>query len=145
MRKIVVAVALLFAVTSQSQQASQQTAQPAPVAAPPPLVEKIEVSVVNVDVTVTDRRGQPVSGLTRDDFEILEDGKPQPISNFYAVDPVQAKSDARADVGVDVNQAPSPERFRRKVLVLIDNQSTTPHARNVALDRLVDFIDQHFD
>src|SRR5450759_312136 len=97
MRKTVVAVALLFAVSSQSQQKSQQTAIPVPVEAPPPLVEKIEVSVVNVDVTVTDRRGQPVPGLTRNDFEILEDGKLQPISNFYAVENAQARSDVRPE------------------------------------------------
>src|SRR5712671_1576615 len=100
MRRIVIAVALLFAVSLQSQQPAAPKpvkASPTPVAAPPPLVEKIEVSVVNVDVTVTDRHGLPVPGLTRDDFEILEDGKPQPISNFYAVDNAQAKSDARAE------------------------------------------------
>ena len=45
-----------------------------PLLAQAPLVEKIEVSVVNVDVTVTDRAGKPVRGLTRDDFEIFEDG-----------------------------------------------------------------------
>jgi uncharacterized lipoprotein YajG len=74
MRKIVVAVALLFAVSSQSQQ-TKSVAHPDPVAAPAPLVEKIDVSVVNIDVSVTDRTGQPVSGLTRNDFEILEDGR----------------------------------------------------------------------
>ncbi len=47
MRKIVVAVALLFAVSSQSQ--TKNVAHPDPVAAPAPLVEKIDVSVVNVD------------------------------------------------------------------------------------------------
>lgn len=147
MRRIAVAVALLFAVASQSQQPpapKRITASATPVEAPPPLVEKIDVSVVNVDVTVTDRRGQPVTGLTRDDFEILEDGKPQPISNFYAVDPVQTKTDARAERAVDVTP-PSQDRFRRKVLVLIDNQNTTPHGRNVALDRLEQFINEHFD
>ncbi|MBV9070606.1 MAG: VWA domain-containing protein [Acidobacteria bacterium] len=144
MRKIVVAVALLFAVSSQSQQGRKSEAIPQPnaVAPPPPLVEKIDVSVVNVDVTVTDRRGQPVSGLTRDDFEIFEDDKLQAISNFYAVDSGQPKIDTRAS-GADAN--PSADRFRRKVLVLIDNQNTTPHGRNVALDRLVEFIDGHFD
>ncbi|MEA2344459.1 MAG: hypothetical protein QOF63_2628 [Thermoanaerobaculia bacterium] len=146
MRKIVIAVALLFAVSSQSQQGRKSEAipQPNPVAAPPPLVEKIDVSVVNVDVTVTDRRGQPVSGLTRDDFEILEDEKPQTISNFYAVDSAQPKIDTRPAGAADANPS-SADRFRRKVLVLIDNQNTTPHGRNVALDRLVEFIDQHFD
>ena len=135
MRKTVVAVALLFAVSSQSQQKSQQTAVPAPVEAPAPLVEKIEVSVVNVDVTVTDRRGRPVPGLTRNDFEVFEDGKLQPISNFYSVENAEARSDARLEPET-TPAAPSPERFRRKVLVLIDNLNTTPHGRNVALDRL---------
>ena len=144
MRKIVVAVALLFAVSSQSQQGRKSEAipQPNPVAAPPPLVEKIDVSVVNVDVTVTDRRGQPVSGLTRDDFEVFEDDKPQTISNFYAVDSSQPRIDTRPGAADNPSSA---DRFRRKVLVLIDNQNTTPHGRNVALDRLVEFIDQHFD
>src|SRR5258708_35569690 len=147
MRKLVIAVALLFAVTSQyqqpSKQPSQQAAQATPVEAPAPLVEKIEVSVVNVDVTVTDRRGQPVPGLTRNDFEILEDGKLQPISNFYAVENAQARSDALPEA-VQEPSTPSPDRFRRKVLVLIDNVNTTPHGRNVALNRLEEFANPHF-
>jgi VWFA-related protein len=140
MRKIVVAVALLFAVSSQSQQSAQPQVE-----APPPLVEKIDVSVVNVDVTVTDRRGQPVPGLSRNDFEILEDGKLQPISNFYAVENAQAKPDIRPVTTADAAPEPAPDRFRRKVLVLIDNVNTTPHGRNVALDRLEKFINDHFD
>src|SRR6202011_3936698 len=36
----------------------------------------------NVFVTVTDERGAPVAGLKKDDFELLEDGKPQVISVF---------------------------------------------------------------
>jgi VWFA-related protein len=42
----------------------------------------IEVSIVNVDVVVTDRQGNRVHGLTKDDFVVLEDGKAQPITNF---------------------------------------------------------------
>src|SRR4029077_10137092 len=44
----------------------------------------IDVSVVNLDVFVTDKKGKPVTGLRQEDFEILEDGKPVAISNFYA-------------------------------------------------------------
>jgi hypothetical protein len=35
-----------------------------------------------VDAVVTDRKGEPVAGLQKKDFEILEDGKPQTISVF---------------------------------------------------------------
>lgn len=38
--------------------------------------------LVILNVTVTDSKGRPVEGLTRDDFEILEDGKPQQIAVF---------------------------------------------------------------
>src|SRR5262245_48478734 len=50
----------------------------------PPLTARVEVQVVNVDVTVTDTDGKPVMNLTKDDFEIFEDGRPQKITNFYA-------------------------------------------------------------
>jgi Ca-activated chloride channel family protein len=53
------------------------------------------VELVSVGVTVTDRSGAIVPGLTRDDFQIVEDGRPQSVVQFTAgleetsgVDPV---------------------------------------------------------
>ena len=46
--------------------------------------ETIEVSIVDFDVIVTDKNGARVHGLTRDDFEVFEDKKPQTITNFAA-------------------------------------------------------------
>ncbi len=43
---------------------------------------KVDVKLVNVFVTVTDDHGAPVGGLTKDNFELLEDGAPQTISVF---------------------------------------------------------------
>lgn len=49
----------------------------------------IEVSIVNLDVFVNDRDGKRVRGLSKDDFEIFENGVRQPISNFaeYTAEP----------------------------------------------------------
>jgi VWFA-related protein len=44
--------------------------------------ETIDVSLVNVDVFVTDGKGRRITGLTKDDFEIVENGRVQPITNF---------------------------------------------------------------
>ena len=52
----------------------------------PRMGETIDVSVVNVDAIVTDKHGNPVRGLTKDDFEIYENGRLQPITNFSAFD-----------------------------------------------------------
>src|SRR5271165_1752422 len=42
----------------------------------------VDVKLVNVFVNVTDRNGAIVGGLTRDDFAVTEDGRPQQISVF---------------------------------------------------------------
>jgi VWFA-related protein len=48
--------------------------------------EVVDVRLVNVEVWVTDSGGHRVSGLTADDFEILEDGKPVAITHFAEVE-----------------------------------------------------------
>jgi len=102
-----------------------------------PLAEKIEVSIINLDVTVTDH-GKPVTDLTSDDFEVFEDGKRQAITNFYAV-----TGPAATQAGTEV--VIPAEQYRRKVLVLVDNAHTSMHDRNEALMHLEQFIDEHFD
>lgn len=125
MKRLTVAGLTLCSVLSSSPANAQQPA-------PQPLVEKVDVRVVNVDVTVTDRSGKPVSGLTRDDFEVSEDGITRPITHFDEV-----RKAAPAAQVVD-------ERFKRKVLVLVDNLNTSKHARNEALRNLERFIDSDF-
>ena len=45
-----------------------------------------QVSAITVDVVVLDKSGAPVRGLTRDDFTVLEDGRPQTIVGFESRD-----------------------------------------------------------
>ena len=51
------------------------------------------VTTVEIPVTVTDNAGRLITGLTKDDFEIFEDGDPQPVTQF---------SDKRTPVSVGV-------------------------------------------
>jgi VWFA-related protein len=51
-----------------------------------PSTIRVDVPLVTVDVTVSDAAGRAVSNLTRDDFEILDDGKPQQIRFFAPVE-----------------------------------------------------------
>jgi len=44
------------------------------------------VSLVEVYVSVSDSRGEPVTGLSRDDFTVEEDGRPQRVDTFSAGD-----------------------------------------------------------
>ena len=51
------------------------------------------VTTVEIPVTVTDNNNRLITGLTRDDFEVFEDGDPQPVTQF---------SDKRTPVSVGV-------------------------------------------
>lgn len=44
------------------------------------------VDLVHLDVSVLDKNRDPVRGLTRADFTVLEDGQPRNVDNFIAVD-----------------------------------------------------------
>lgn len=46
------------------------------------IVFRAGVDLVTFGVTVTDRQGAIVTGLSRDDFDIIEDGTPQRIDHF---------------------------------------------------------------
>jgi VWFA-related protein len=132
MRPIALAAAVLVCTASWAQQLS----------------ERIEVNLVNVDVTVT-AKGAPVRGLTRDDFEVFEDGKRQTVTNFYASDETETSTSATGVAAAAPPAAAAPaaqpdERFRRKVLVLVDNHHTTRRGRDRALAQLETMVNDKF-
>ncbi|HLK32098.1 MAG TPA: hypothetical protein VKT29_03350, partial [Terriglobales bacterium] len=55
---------------------------PAQTARPPQYTFRTFSELVLVNVTVRDRKGNPVRGLTANDFTVLEDGKPQHVASF---------------------------------------------------------------
>ena len=52
---------------------------------PPTPTFRAGVELVQIDAVVTDKDGNPVSGLTADDFELREEGKPRDIAAFSTV------------------------------------------------------------
>jgi VWFA-related protein len=117
-----------------------------PLASQEKLVESIEVRVVNIDVIVTDRAGNPVTGLGKGDFEILDNGKPQLITNLYEVRP----EGPGPSVGGALESTPSTETAaavpapaemrQRRVVLFIDNYSLHPFQRNEVLKSLDKFV-----
>lgn len=45
-------------------------------------VVRVETQLVSVPAVVTDRNGRPLTGLRAENFLVLEDGKPQHVTNF---------------------------------------------------------------
>src|SRR5687768_4040799 len=87
----------------------------------PRFSERLDVSLVNVEVIVTDRDGNRVRGLKAEDFTILEEGRPQQIANFAEY---SAQAEA-VDVSVEgaapkTAAAEPPPRQQRTVLVFVD-------------------------
>src|SRR5437867_3587120 len=75
-----VLVACLLAMAAPAQQAQSQSKKPAEPEDIPSI--KVDVDVVNVLCSVRNKAGGLVSSLGKDDFALLEDGKPQTIKYF---------------------------------------------------------------
>jgi VWFA-related protein len=83
---------------------------------------RASADVARLDVSVLDRDGHPVRGLTVDDFVVLEDGRPRPVVAFSAVDIPDASAPERGwqhDIASDVS-VNQPETQRIIVIVMDD-------------------------
>src|SRR6266571_613722 len=89
-------LAFVFAVLASVILFGQQGGVSAPPQVPPAVTFKTEVNYVEVGAVVTDAQGNFVRTLTKDDFQIIEDGKPQKISAYSLVDvPIERAEPAR--------------------------------------------------
>ncbi len=127
---------------------AQQTKPPAPEPSSelPKLVESIDIRIINIDVVVTDRKGTPVKGLTKDDFELLENGVPKPITNFYEVETPGVAAAAATPAATATKPRPPariadeiPDNQKRRILFFIDNLSLHPFNRNRVFKEMKEF------
>ena len=130
---------------------AQKPAKPQSVDQDEPFMDIVNVNVVNVDVYVTEKGGKRVTGLTKDDFEIYENGRPIQITNFYAVEggrPVATPEDETPVPQTAVPGAPAaaaerqplPEDQRLRLVVYIDNFNLRPFNRNRVMRELRAFL-----
>ena len=128
------------------QPAAPQQAAPQPPADQPPVTFRVEVNYVEVDAVVTDAQGTPVKDLTKDDFELLEDGRRQDVSTFSLVNiPIERAERplfAAAPVEADVQTNENVEG--RIYLIVLDDLHTdvtrSPRVKAAATR----FIEQNF-
>lgn len=106
---------------------------------PPIFTTTAEVRVVNVEVVVTDSDGAPVTDLTPGDFALFEDGKPVEVTNFFKV--VQARPQLSLEDAAR-GMTPGDERFRRRVVLVVDNNFLDPATRARALEKAKAFLTQ---
>ena len=114
-------------------------------------VEAVDVNVVNVEVYVSDRKGNRITGLTKDDFVLTVDRSPMAISNFYAVEgglPVGEQPELievePADGLVEPERpqqvAQRPRDQRLYLIVYVDNFNLRPFSRNKVLRQARGFL-----
>jgi VWFA-related protein len=114
--------------------------------APPTPTFKAQVEYVEVDALVTDEEGRLVPDLTKDDFQVFEDGKLQTITSFSLVNiPVERAERplfAARPIEADVQSNARPFDGRIYVLILDDLHVSffrTPRVRAAARQ----FIEQN--
>src|SRR5215468_5941006 len=136
-RTLVAATALVVSIGARGSAPAQSTAP------------ESRVELVQLDVVVTDAAGKLVRDLARDDFEVLEDGKPQRLAQFLVVTRAAASAPATAPPptgettapGMTVTPALAPPGPPRRIVIVVDDlhiaRGNIEYAKE-ALGRVVD-------
>src|SRR5215813_10043274 len=131
---------LTFALAAQTFQSFQQQPQASEA------VIRINVNLVQVDAIVKDSKDHPVTDLKAEDFIVLQDGKPQKLSNCFYIDTRESnvrnaavvKPSASAKGAAPVPPPPpvalKAGQIRRTIALLVDDLGlsfeSTAHVRD---------------
>lgn len=111
------------------------------VAAQTPYIETFEVRLHNLDVVVSDKHGNPVRGLTRDDFVVVDDGANQPITNFAVYDAQAAHDTSVSSTAETATSSEAAAPPPRRVVFFIDELSVQRMARQRLFKNAKAFVD----
>lgn len=154
----VLVVCFLFAMGAlpaglpQRKQTSGQATQPAapatqPAANPQQPVLRVTTRLVQVNVIVQDKKGEPVANLSRDDFMLLEDGQPQQISVFSVENNQPGPARPAALPALPPNTFSNKleyraERISSLTAILFDGLNTRFEDQAYARQQVIKFIQQ---
>lgn len=141
---LVVVLAAAAALAAQQRPASTpatpeaaQATETTPTASFPARVEQ-----VIVDLVVVDKKGTPIRGLKRDDMTVSEDGQPQTIASFEAVElPDEPLPSPPPPPRVSINTAPG-EQGGRTFVIVFDDVHLTPWKANQAKAAVASFLEK---
>jgi len=102
--------------------------------------EVIEVRVVNLEVVVTDGRGNRVADLEPEDFRLRVDGQEVPIGYFTEILDGRAVTDAGAANIAEVPGVDNGKAVGTSYLVFIDDYFTITRDRNQILQGILDSL-----
>jgi VWFA-related protein len=123
-------LATAMVATALAQQQGTQSFQQQPQPPADDITIRINVNLVQVDAVVTDNKGKHVTDLKAEDFEILQDGKPQVITNFGYITtrpagprtvPVATPKAGPGAPPAPPPKAMKPSQIRRTVAMVVDD------------------------
>jgi VWFA-related protein len=125
----------------QQGQQGQQRQQDQPI--------RVKTELINLRAVVTNKQGQPVTDLKQEDFELIENGKPQEVSFFSVVkipgrgEARQAeKSPANAATDIPAGAARPADAIGRTVLLYVDTLHLAASSLLSVKQALRKFIDE---
>jgi len=112
------------------------------VVAQTPYIETFEVRLHNLDVVVSDAKGNAVRGLTKEDFIVTENSAPQAITNFAVYDASRGTATNINDTTPEAEEKPAVSAPPpRKIVFFIDELGLPRRTRNSLYENAKKFLD----
>jgi VWFA-related protein len=129
-----------------AQQPPAPAPQPSQAKQPPQVTFRLEADYIEVDAIVTDAKGAIVRDLQRQDFEVLEDNKPQTIDVFSFVDVPLERTDRPLyrPTAVEPDVATNEREIEGRIYVLLLDSNHVPAANSYLVKKAArHFIDRY--
>jgi hypothetical protein len=112
--------------------------------------DEVDVTVVNIDVYVRTKKGEPVKDLAVEDFVVHQDGIPRELTNFAILDQEIFRNtfEFRPDPVPEATPPPELEELKERIrpiflVIYVDNENINPLRRNKVLRNVRTFVTEN--